>query len=100
MTLGSFVGIVRELALSMNGDMPEDWREAVIAYSAICLDRLADYSSAICSWHNGREIIRNTFGRFALPIVWDYTEVNPLSDTSGNFLGAFEWVTRSGLKNA
>ena len=94
MTLGSFVGIVRRLALSMNGDMPEDWREAVIAYSAVCLDRLADYSSAICSWHNSGEKLRNTFGRFALPIVWDYTEVNPLSDTSGNFLGALEWVAR------
>ncbi len=35
-----------------------------------------------------------TFSRFALPIVWDYTEVNPLSDTSGNFLGALEWVSR------
>ena len=74
--------------------MPEDWREAVIAYCAICLDRLADYSSAICSWHNSGEKLRNTFGRFALPIVWDYTEVNPLSDTSGNFLGALEWVAR------
>ena len=94
MTLGSFVGIVRELARTMDGDMPEDWREAVITYSAICLDRLADYSSAICSWHNSGEKLRNTFGRFALPIVWDYTEVNPLSDTSGNFLGALEWVAR------
>ena len=55
---------------------------------------MADYSSAICSWHNGREIIRDTFARFALPIVWDYAEVNPLSDTSGNFLGALEWVSR------
>ena len=57
-------------------------------------DRLADYSSAICSWHNGREVIGHTFARFALPIVWDYTEVNPLSDSSGNFLGAVEWVSR------
>ena len=62
--------------------------------SALVNDRLADYSSAICSWHNSGEKLRNTFGRFALPIVWDYTEVNPFSDTSGNFLGALEWVGR------
>jgi len=92
-TLGSFLRIVRELAQSIN-DLPADWREALITYNAVCLDRLADYSSTICSWNNGREVIRNTFGRFALPMVWDYTEVNPLSDTSGNFLGALEWVTR------
>ena len=103
--LGSFVNIVRSLAVQYGTSRDiagyrgksknaEIWREAVIAYSAICLDRLADYSSAICSWHNSGEKLRNTFGRFALPIVWDYTEVNPLSDTSGNFLGALEWVAR------
>ncbi len=105
MALGSFVNIVRSLAVQYGTSRDiagyrgksknaEIWQEAVIAYGAMCLDRLADYSSAICSWNNGREVIRNTFGRFALPMVWDYTEVNPLSDTSGNFLGALEWVAR------
>jgi putative DNA methylase len=67
--------------------------EAVSAYIALCIDRLADYSSAVCSWHNTGEKMRNTFGRFALPMVWDFCEVNPLSETSGNFLGAVEWVS-------
>ena len=66
--------------------------EPVSAYLALCVDRLADYSSAVCSWHNTGEKMRNTFGRFALPMVWDFCEVNPLSETSGNFLGALEWV--------
>ncbi len=92
-TLGTFVGETRRLSESMNG-VPEDWCDAVTALNALCLDRLADYSSAVCSWHNSGEKLRNTFARFALPIVWDYTEVNPLSDTSGNFLGALEWVAR------
>ena len=26
--------------------------------------------------------------------MWDYAEVNPLSDTSGNYLGALDWVSR------
>ncbi len=105
MTMGTFVSITRSLAIQIGKSREiagnrgksknaEIWREAVIAYGAICLDRLADYSSAICSWHNSGEKLRNTFGRFAPPIVWDYTEVNPLSDTSGNFLGALEWVAR------
>ena len=75
-------------------DWPESWREALTANLALANDRLADYSSALCSWHNGREIIRDTFARFALPIVWDYTEVNPLSRSTGNFLGAVDWVSR------
>ena len=93
MALGTLMLTVRKLMRELD-DQPRHWREAVVASLALVLDRLADYSSAICSWNNGRETIRNTFARFALPIVWDYTEVNPLSNTSGNFLGALEWVSR------
>ena len=93
LALGGFVLILRRLMQELDG-LPESWREALIANLALVNDRLADYSSAICSWHNGREVIRNTFGRFALPIVWDYTELNPLSDSSGNFLGALDWVSK------
>ena len=73
---------------------PVSWREALIANLALVNDRLADYSSAICSWHNSGEKLGHTFARFALPIVWDYTEVNPLSNSSGNYLGALDWVSR------
>ena len=93
LALGGFVLILRRLMQELDG-RPESWREALIANLALVNDRLADYCSAICSWHNGREVIRNTFGRFALPIVWDYTELNPLSDSSGNFLGALDWVSK------
>ena len=93
LVLGGFVLILRRLMQELDGS-PGSWREALIANLALVNDRLADYSSAICSWHNGREVIRNTFGRFALPIVWDYTELNPLSDSSGNFLGALDWVSK------
>ena len=93
LALGSFVLTVRRLIGELN-DWPESWREAVIASLALVNDRLADYSSIISSWSNSRETIRSTFARFALPIVWDYAEVNPLSNSSGNFLGALEWVCR------
>ena len=93
LALGEFVLAVRGLMQELD-DRPDVWREAIITNLALVTDRLADYSSAICSWHNSGEKLRNTFSRFALPIVWDYTEVNLLSDTSGNFLGALEWVSR------
>ena len=93
LALGAFVEALRQLPGEL-ADYPEEWQEALAAYLVLTNDRMADYSSAICSWHNTGEKIRNTFARFALPIVWDYAEVNPLSDTSGNFLGALEWVSR------
>ncbi|MDE0078899.1 MAG: DUF1156 domain-containing protein [Caldilineaceae bacterium] len=95
LALGTLVLSIRQLSQELN-EWPARWSEALIANLALVLDRLADYSSAICSWHNGREVLGHTFARFALPIIWDYTEVNPLSDSSGNFLGALDWVSRFG----
>ena len=95
LALGTLVLSIRQLSQELN-EWPVRWSEALIANLALVLDRLADYSSAICSWHNGREVLGHTFARFALPIIWDYTEVNPLSDSSGNFLGALDWVSRFG----
>ena len=93
LALGEFVLAVRGLMQEMD-DRPDVWREAIITNLALVTDRLADYSSSICSWINGLEALRDTFARFALPIVWDYAEVNPLSNTAGNFLGALGWVSR------
>jgi len=87
-----FIAHTRAAVLQVKQQSPEA-AVAIGAYLAICLDRLVDYSSAVCSWHNGAEKMRNTFGRFALPMVWDFCEVNPLSDSTGNFLGALEWVS-------
>ena len=93
LALGEFVLILRSMMQEPNG-WPASWREALIANLALVNDRLADYSSAVCSWHNSGEKLGHTFARFALPMVWDYTEVNPLSNSSGNYLGALEWVSR------
>ena len=38
------------------------------------------------------EKIEQTFARFALPILWDFAESNPLATASGNYQGEIEWV--------
>ena len=93
LALGAFVRQIRNVKDKM-GDYPKDWSESLIAGLSCSLSKLGDYSSTICSWHNGREIIGHTFARFALPIVWDYCEVNPLSETSGGFAAMTRWVAR------
>ena len=35
--------------------------------------------STLCAWHQTRDGIVSTFGRQALPMVWDYAEANPSS---------------------
>ena len=60
---------------------------------AAAVDRTADYNSAICTWVPHGEFIGHTFTRQALPIVWDFAEVNPTAEYTGSFIGAIEWVS-------
>ena len=66
-------------------------KEALKNPLVIALDRAADYLSSLCSWHLTGEKVNHTYGRQALPMIWDFTEVNPLSASSGNYIGAIEW---------
>ena len=93
LVLGEFVLALRRLMQELD-DWPDSWLESLISNLVLVNDRLADYSSTICSWHNTGEKLAHTLTRFALPIVWDYTEVNPLSGSTGNFHGALDWVSR------
>lgn len=54
--------------------------------------RLADYSSSLCVWHTSKVLVAHTFSRQAIPMVWDFAEVNPFGDSSGNIGGALDWV--------
>ena len=68
--------------------------DAIIMYLSLVLGKCLDYWSAFCSWHNGKEIVRNTFSRQAIPMVWDFAEVNPFSSSTGNWIGQVKWVVK------
>ncbi len=57
---------------------------------------MADRHSTLCRWDPNPSgyapKIANTFGRQALPMVWDFVEGNPFSPSSGNFIDAIEWI--------
>lgn len=77
------------------GSSAEAYADAVITNLAFVVDKCADYWSSLCSWHNSGEKMRSTFGRQALPMVWDYAEANPFSGSSGNWLGQAAWVRKA-----
>ena len=61
------------------------YAEAVSVYLAFMVDKQADYCSSICTWHSSGEKMRNVFSRQAIPMAWDFAEVNPFSESSGSF---------------
>lgn len=80
--------------LDAGGKGAKAYGEAIGVYLAFAIDKLSDYQSTICSWNPPRDGLRNTFGRQAIPMVWDYAEGNPFSNSSGCFNNMLEWITK------
>ena len=67
-------------------DYSRDWCEAVQAYIALLTDKLVDRNSSQCIWiSTNAEKASGSFGRFALPITWDFVEIMPWSKSAGGF---------------
>jgi putative DNA methylase len=86
-------GMVGDSAsLADSGTGAEAYADAVTVYLAFAVDRRADYGSTLCAWHIQNQQIMNTFSRQALPMVWDFAESNPFSNSSGSWFGSVDWT--------
>jgi adenine-specific DNA methylase len=93
LALTTFVRWTREARQEiLKSGQDRDLADAITSCLALATDRGADYWSSLAVWAG--EFVAHTFGRQALGIVWDYAEVNPVADGSGNYSGAVEWVFR------
>ena len=87
-TLSDLVMEARERVLSDGGSV--EYADAVATYLGLAVSRGSDYQSSITTWHNKNEQIRNVFSRQAIPMSWDFFEVNPLGDGSGTWTSQCE----------
>ena len=65
------------------GAGPVACAEAVSVYLAFALSKQADLGNSLCTWEPIAQCPRHLFGRQAIPMVWDFAEGNPFSDSSG-----------------
>ena len=91
LALTTFSRLVSELGNRLRDENPE-FARAVQTCLALAVDRQADRLSSLARWDAGWTKIANTFGRQALPMVWDFAEANPFSGATGDWSGAVEWV--------
>jgi putative DNA methylase len=56
----------------------------ITTYLAFMVDRLADFNSSLCRWVSVGDKVASTYGRQALPMIWDFAEINPFGNGSGN----------------
>jgi len=75
---------IKDLKLESSDENYNDYADAVATYLGFAIDKGVNYWSTLSSWHSGRDTVTSTFSRQALPMVWDFTEANPFSNSSGN----------------
>lgn len=85
------------LTLDAGGRGATAYAQAVGVYLAFAISRTADRGSTVCSWDSSpkMEALRNTFGRQAIPMAWDFAEGNPFSESSGNWMFNIEWGAKA-----
>jgi putative DNA methylase len=74
--------------------------DALLESFGMVLGRVATYGTTSGWWHRPGEKMGPIFGRPALPVVWDFAEVNPFVNATGGYQGALQWVTRVVEKTA
>ena len=85
---------VRKVGKRLEEDADPDFATAVETLLSLVIDRMADGNSSLSRWQSTGQKISNTFGRQALPMVWDYCEANPFCDATRSLDSMFEWVIR------
>jgi adenine-specific DNA methylase len=94
LAVATLVRMVEEAGRRLATECDPHFATAVQTCLALAVDRQAEKLSSVARWDVSRENPQGTFGRQALPMVWDFCEVNPFSGSGGDWDTALDWVVR------
>ncbi|MCL4821453.1 MAG: DUF1156 domain-containing protein [Vicinamibacteria bacterium] len=96
-TIGA-AGLAEPKPLRDGGTGSKAYAEAVAVYLGLVISSLTDRMTTICTWDSGGATwgtkTRNTFARQAIPMSWDFAEVNPLSTQSGSLENSLDYTSK------
>jgi putative DNA methylase len=92
LALITFADKVRQAHAQMHSQSADpDFAKAVVTYLALGVDMLAAFCNTLARWENTSEAIKQLFSRQALPMLWDYAELNPFSGSTGSWAAGWEY---------
>jgi adenine-specific DNA methylase len=89
LVLSTFSRLIEHVSAQKMGD---PLAEATTTCLAFCVSKLADYLSSLCVWRTARSCAAHTFGRQALPMAWDFAEMNPFAGSAGDWSEAVRYL--------
>ena len=81
--------------LREGGTGPTAYAEAIGVYLAFANSRNANSCSSFARWQNSGDKVAGVFARQAIPMMWDYAEVNVFSKSTQNWMAQVDWVVES-----
>ena len=73
------------LGLDVGGVGATAYADAVAVYLGMAVSKMSDAQSSLCRWKTTMDQSIATFGRQAIPMVWDYSEANAFAGMAGDF---------------
>jgi len=102
-TLTTFSDLCTETRFQVCSDGGnEEYANAIMVYLSFVIDKMADLGNALNRWEPNAQCPRQLFARQAIPMIWDFAESNPFSESSGSwsvFLNNLMNSFKSGLFN-
>jgi len=81
--------------LCKGGNKATAYADALAIYLAFAIDKYAMYGCTLVPWYPQEDRTNFMFGRQALSMVWDYTEINPFTDLGGSLQRSIDIVAES-----
>lgn len=69
--------------------------EAVSVYLSFVISKVSNLNSSLTRWRSDTAGLGETFGRQAIPMVWDYAEANIFSNSAGNLLNPIKRISET-----
>lgn len=73
------------LGIDAGGTGATAYGDALAVYLGMAVSRSTNTINALAVWSQGREQTVNLFSRQAIPMNWDFPEVNPFAGAAGDF---------------
>lgn len=80
--------------LREGGSGPVAYADALQTYLSFVFDKCLNSWSSLATWSDSG-FVRPVFARQAIPMTWDFAEVNPFSEATGNWMGMTDWVVKA-----
>lgn len=95
LALITLLQLIKKSSKIIEAKEEKNFAVAVQTCLSLSLNKQADSNSSLCSWRSTSQDIGHTFGRQALPMVWDFVEGNILSGATRDWKNAIDGTLKA-----